>query len=225
MKLVMFDIDGTLTDTDAADESAFVEAVEATLGITDINTDWASYPHATSQGVLDEIVRWALGRPASPVECQTVQFQLVGRLTGTAIHEIPGAAAFLRRLPDLGFAVALASGDWELSARHKLAAASIRADRLPAAYCDSAHARVDIMRHSLQRALLHYRCAAFEQIVYFGDGSWDVRAARELGWGFVGIAPGPKSSQLRALGARHVFPDYRRPEAILAVLDGADAPP
>ena len=117
--------------------------------------------------------------------------------------------------------MSLASGDWESSARHKLAAASLPVDGLPAAFCDSADSRTEIMRHSLRRALQHYRRPGFAQIVYVGDASWDVRASRELGWEFVGIASGPKPAQLRALGARHVFPDYRRPEAILAVLDAA----
>jgi phosphoglycolate phosphatase-like HAD superfamily hydrolase len=100
MKLVMFDIDGTLTDTCVRDENEFVRAVQEVLDVPEINTDWASF-------------------------------------------------------------------------------------------------------------------------VYVGDGSWDVHAARELDWGFVGIASGTRALQLRALGARHVFPDYLESEAILSVLDAA----
>jgi phosphoglycolate phosphatase-like HAD superfamily hydrolase len=217
----MFDIDGTLTDTQAADADAFVEAVKETLGIAEVDTDWASYPHVTSEGVLDEIVRRALGRPVAPAESRTVQRRFVGMLARKILHEIPGAAAFLRRLAAAGYAVSLASGDWELSACHKLAAASIPVDGLPAAFCDSAQSRTEIMRHSLSRSLRHYRCDGFEQIVYVGDGSWDVHAARELGWGFIGIESSKAPSKLRALGARHVFPDYLKSEAILSVLDAA----
>ena len=221
MKLVMFDIDGTLTDTYVSDENEFVHAIQEVLDISRINTDWASYRQVTSEGVLNEIARTRLGRPVTSDESRAVQRRLVELLRGVKIAEIPGAAAFLRRLPNLGYAVALASGDWELSARHKLAAASIPADGLPAAFCNSAHARTDIMQHSLRRSLRHYRCDGFEQIVYVGDGSWDVHAARELGWGFVGIASGKKALRLSALGGRHVFPDYRKSEAILSVLDTA----
>jgi hypothetical protein len=45
-----------------------------------------------------------------------------------------------------------------------------------------------------------------------------------LGWAFVGIASGTKAPRLRALGARHVFPDYLKSEAILSALDAARAP-
>ncbi len=219
MKLVMFDIDGTLTDTHAADANGFVEAVRAELGITEIDTDWASYPHATSEGILDEVVRRATGRPVTPGECQAVQRRLLHRLRRASIREIPGAGAFVRKLTDAGIAVALASGDWELSARHKLAAASIPADDLPAAFCDSSRERTEIMRHSLRHSLAHHRCESFKPIIYVGDGSWDIRASRELGWGFIGIESGAASLRLRALGARHVFPDYLRGEAVLAAIE------
>lgn len=42
MKLVMFDIDGTLTDTYVSDENEFVRAVQEVVDVPDINTDWAS---------------------------------------------------------------------------------------------------------------------------------------------------------------------------------------
>ena len=224
MKLVMFDIDGTLTNTYVSDENEFVRAIQEVLGLSSINTDWASYRHVTSEGVLNEIARARLGRPVSRAESQAVQRRLVELLSGPRIVEIPGAGAFLRRLLDLGYAVSLASGDWEYSGRHKLAAASLPVDGLPAAFCDSADARTEIMRHSQRRALRHYRCERFEHIVYIGDAGWDVRASEELGWGFVGIESGPAPSRLRALGARHVFADYRPWEAILLALGFAGAP-
>jgi phosphoglycolate phosphatase-like HAD superfamily hydrolase len=225
MKLVMFDIDGTLTNTYVSDENEFVRAIREVLGLPEINTDWASYHHVTSEGVLNEIALARLGRPVSRSESRAVQRRLVELLSGPRIAEIPGAGAFLRRLFDLGYGVSLASGDWEFSARHKLAAASLPVDGLPAAFCDSADARTDIMRHSRQRALRHYRCRRFEKIVYVGDAGWDVRASRELGWEFVGIASGQTPRKLRELGARHVFPDFLKAEAILAVLAAASISP
>ena len=224
MKLAMFDIDGTLTNTYVSDENEFVRAIREVLGVADINTDWASYLHVTSEGVLNEIALARLGRPVTRSESRAVQRRLVELLSGPRIAEIPGAGAFLRRLLALGSAVSLASGDWEYSARHKLAAASLPVDGLPAAFCDSADARTEIMQHSLRRALRHYRCTRFEQVVYVGDAGWDVRASRELGWEFIGIESGATSSRLRALGVRHVFPDYLASEAILAAFDAAKIP-
>jgi phosphoglycolate phosphatase-like HAD superfamily hydrolase len=224
MKLVMFDIDGTLTDTHAADANGFVEAVRDELGITKIDTDWAAYPHATSEGVLDEVVRRATGQPVTLAQSQAVQRRLAERLRRASIMEIPGAGAFLRRLTEAGFAVALASGDWELTARLKLAAASIPVAGLPAAFCDTSRERTEIMRHSLRRSLAHHRRKSFKPIIYVGDGSWDVRASRELGWGFIGIESGTALPRLRALGACHVFPDFLRGEEVLAAIETAGGP-
>ena len=47
MHLVMFDIDGTLTETMKADEECFVRSFKAVFGFADINTDWSHYPRTT----------------------------------------------------------------------------------------------------------------------------------------------------------------------------------
>lgn len=44
---------------------------------------------------------------------------------------------------------------------------------------------------------------------YVGDGIWDYRASRELGWDFVGIAEGQRAHALRHAGARQVYCNFR----------------
>ena len=85
MKLVMFDIDGTLTNTYVSDENEFVRAIREVLGLPAINTDWASYHHVTSEGVLNEIALAQLGRPVSRDESQAVQRRLVELLRGPRV--------------------------------------------------------------------------------------------------------------------------------------------
>ena len=43
MRLTVFDIDGTLTDTTRVDTACFVAAFDELFAIRDIDTDWASY--------------------------------------------------------------------------------------------------------------------------------------------------------------------------------------
>ena len=43
VKLAIFDIDGTLTDTNSVDDGCFVKALSEAHAITEINTDWATY--------------------------------------------------------------------------------------------------------------------------------------------------------------------------------------
>ena len=49
--------------------------------------------------------------------------------------------------------------------------------------------------------------------VYLGDGLWDLKAARELEFDFIGI--GPEADRLLAAGANAVFPDFRDPLSVL----------
>lgn len=230
MKLVMFDMDGTLTDSFSLDENCYVRAIEQALGLADVVTEWETYTHTSASYCLNEIVRRARGSIPSPAESRAVQTRMVEIMD--EIHrnkrrktvEIPGAAACVRALRETGYAVAIASGDWELTARHKLASAGIPFETLPSAFCDCAHARAEIMRTALARAAKHHRCEEFERVVYVGDGAWDVRACRELGWPLVGIGADSAGHRLRALGASHVLADYRDFAAVLAAIENAVVP-
>ncbi|MDB6115626.1 MAG: Haloacid dehalogenase domain protein hydrolase [Lacunisphaera sp.] len=230
MKLVMFDMDGTLTDAFAIEENCYVLAIGQALNIPDVHIDWDSYPHTSSTYCLETVVQKALGRPPTPAEATAVQARMIEIMDeATARHgrrtqEVPGAAAAVRELLRLGYAVAIASGDWEATARHKLTAASIPFENLPSAYSDVAHARTDIMRAALERALIAHECKSFERIVYVGDAAWDVRACRELNWPLVVIAEGAHAARLDALGATTVIPHYVELPKFIAAIGEATAP-
>lgn len=230
MKLVMFDMDGTLTDSFAIDENCYVLAIQQALGLDNVVTAWETYTHTSASYCLQEIVRDSRGEPVTPAESQAVQARMIAlmieisRLKGRGTSEIPGAAACVRELLRQGYAVAIASGDWEATARHKLTTAGIPFQNLPAAYCDEAHARTEIMRTSLARASKHYACEQFERTIYIGDAAWDVRACRDLGWPLVAVGTGDHATRLRSLGATNVIADYRRMEEFIATLGRATPP-
>jgi len=224
MKLVMFDIDGTLTRTDQADETCFVQALREVFGFTDVNTDWASYPHCSDSGILEVLFQTRTGRSPLPAELSHFQAHFLSLLNGaTAVHPfgpVPGARDFLRSLiEEPAFAVSLASGAWEVSARFKLASAGLDLQQIPAAFSDDAHAREEIMQASLVRAARSHCRDSFDTIIYVGDGVWDARAARNLGFPFIGISNEPtRVERLYAEGARHVFRDYLDTDSFMSVL-------
>jgi phosphoglycolate phosphatase-like HAD superfamily hydrolase len=66
--------------------------------------------------------------------------------------------------------------------------------------------------------------AAFERIVSIGDAVWDVRAARELQWPFIGVATGPAATILRHHGATTILADFSDLSGVLTALAGAKPP-
>jgi phosphoglycolate phosphatase-like HAD superfamily hydrolase len=224
MKLVMFDIDGTLTQTDHADEMCFVQTLREVFGFTSINTNWASYTHCSDSGILEELFQQRLGRSPLATEISTFQSHFLSLLAAATAAQpfspVAGARDFVCSLISSSeFAVSLASGAWECSARFKLASAGLDFHQIPAAFSDSAHAREDIMRVSLTKAAQSRSRDSFDTVIYVGDGVWDARAARNLGCGFIGISREPaRIERLYAEGASHVFHDYLDADSFITIL-------
>ncbi len=215
MNLAIFDIDGTLTESVAVDELCFVQAFREVLGIGQINTNWLDYRFQTDSGLTLEICRLHLGRDPDGAEIKRLQARFAQLLcaavagTGQPIREIPGAAALLHSLrAHCRWRVAIATGGWSVSARYKLASASVVVDSFPWSSADDALDRADILRAAIERARQKYGQEAFEKIVYVGDGVWDVWAAQALGIGFLGVAADTKARRLLEEGALCVLPNF-----------------
>lgn len=222
MRLVIFDIDGTLTRTAEVDEVCYVRAFEEELGWTGISTDWAGYPSCTDEAIALEIFARHGGRPPRDGEIDRVRRRFLSLLEAALAEdtftEIPGAGEALRRLrSDPCFRVALATGAWESSARLKLRTAGLEVDGIPFASSDDHPHREEIVRRAIARA--EAGNGPFESIVSVGDGVWDVRTARALGIGFVGIGSGERAERLRREGAERVFEDFRDWEAFVEGLE------
>ncbi len=65
MHLVMFDIDGTLTETGKIDEECFVRSLADVCGFADVKTDWSSYKHTTDSGCAVSLTLRPIGRATS----------------------------------------------------------------------------------------------------------------------------------------------------------------
>ncbi len=232
-KLAVFDVDGTLTQTYHDDVEAFLGSVRAAFGFEDVSDDWASYTHVTDSGILDQLIRERLGRPAAP-EDQNAAEAAYGAVYGAivaarGVQPVPGAPAFVRRLLAEGdWAVAVASGAWRGTAELRLREAVIAIDPACVATASERMARRDIVELAIRRAVAHWGLAdgpeGFARIVLLGDGLWDVRTARDLGFPFVGVGEDRRAARLAAAGARHIVADFADSDAVLALLATAAVP-
>ena len=212
MHLVMFDIDGTLTETMNVDEECFVRSFEDVFGFVNIDTDWSHYPHTTDPGIFNDVFASRTGR--TPTAQDVSQFRqhfiklLAAASSQSPFAPVAGADRLLSRLTQGGsHRVSLATGGWRDSARLKMASAGMCFDDHPAASADDALDRESIMRLSKQRAAEQYG-ESFACTVYVGDGIWDARACRSVGIPFIGIGTGSRATLLSAEGAVCVFSDF-----------------
>ena len=231
MNLAIFDIDGTLTGTNAVDQICFLQAFADVHSITEINTNWTQYQSVTDSGIMFQIFDERFGRPPFDRELQNHKSCLVNLLEthrsadSSLFAEISGASRALIRLnQETEWAVALATGCWRVSAELKLKAAGIEAEHLPAAFAEDGPAREKILQTAMSRAQASYGQSGFERIVSVGDALWDVQAASKLGLPFVGVGKGERGLRLQQVGATHVLEDYSDYQKLIDSLRKAEVP-
>ena len=194
MHAVLFDIDGTLLDSDVIDAELYMAAVRHVLGDVRLRGGWGEYERVTDTGILESILDDnGIARGDHVVD--TVRTDFLRRVRehvreNGPFPEIPGARDFVLRLratSDRAFAYA--TGGWGVTAALKLGGAGFPLEGVPLLSSDDSPDRPEIMRRAL-RAL----GPAFKSVTYYGDGEWDRDAARGLGWDFV-----PVGAKLRGI--------------------------
>ena len=180
----MFDVDGTLIESYDFDSECFTEAVKEVTGL-DIDTDWARYKHVTDTGILNEFFNENsienTNEVTENIKCVFLA-KIQSRIDEESINEISGASEFITKLKELDdVVISFATGGWLDSAVLKLESAGIDISGIPIASSNDHHSRIEIMKIAEQRAIKESRLS----FTYFGDGSWDLKACKELGVNFV----------------------------------------
>ncbi len=228
MKLVIFDVDGTLTKTNEVDGVCFQLAFEQEFGLSKISCDWESYNHSTDQGIAKEVLTSYFNRNPLDSELSRARTRFIRNLREAYcsnpqdFREVPGAGSTLRLLrEETDWKVAIATGCWAESAKFKLQRAGIQTDT-PFASCEDSISRDGIVSRVIEKAKFFYNCKDFATVVFVGDGVWDVTTAKTLGIGFVGISANEKSQRLRKAGAKFICSDFQLTPVFLNYLDHFD---
>ena len=213
MHLVVFDVDGTLTDTNAMD--AEWQAAREVLRLPPNHSRWLDeVEHYTDLGIASQYCKAAFGRDMMASEIDLFKRRIVAYLDAAllanaeCIRAIPGAADVLAAIGSRSdFCAAIATGCFLASAEFKLRKAGLFDGSISMAGCDDAPSREAIMLNAARKAGAKHGCQ-FSAITYVGEGIWDIRAARNLGWGFIGIASGDGAEQLRRAVASTVLRSF-----------------
>ena len=187
MNAIIFDIDGTLLQSDASDDALYLAAVRQVLGNVNVRPSWGMYTQFTAAGILAEI----LGDNAIDTTPETVAAVRDCFVASVSRHvaehgpfaEVPGAKAFVQSLhKSTTHRVAYATGGWHGAAQLKLSTSAFPVAGIPLATSDDHLERQEIMLHALRQL-----GGVFETVTYYGDGHWDAEAAKVLGWKFVPV--------------------------------------
>jgi phosphoglycolate phosphatase-like HAD superfamily hydrolase len=231
MNLAIFDVDGTLTNTNDVDAMCYVRAVADEFGFDLTGLDWADYTFVTDIGITNQMFQQRLGRLPGTDEIARLQGRLVKLLEeayGTspeAFAPIAGARETLAWLPQReNWTVGIATGCWQASASMKLRAAQIPTAGLAAAFCEDGHSREEVVRAAIERSQAAAGVQRFERIVSIGDGVWDIATAARLQLAFVGVRHDGRFDNLRRHGATHVVRDFTDAEETLRSLCEAGVP-
>ena len=228
-RLAIFDIDGTLTATNAVDDECYARAVAKMLDVAPDAIDWSDAPHVTDGAIARYLWTRHHTRAAEVHDLAEMQRQFLANLSAELTRApqrfvaIAGAGDLFRSLRTAGWHIALATGGWRASAMLKLRAAGLDATDLPMACADDGESREDIVRLAWRKSE-GQAGGAFQRVVSVGDAPWDVHTARSLGLPFVGIATGDLADRLRAAGATTIVPDFSDATAVLAALGSAASP-
>jgi len=219
--LLIFDIDGTLTNFAGATGRAFNATFESVLGQTG---PWGKVlPHGkTDRAILREcLTACGIDGDFSAIFSRFIEPYLHNLReaveNASAARLMPGVRELLEALAlDSRARLALGTGNIERGARMKLQRLEVDTFFPVGGFGDFAEERLTLLRDAIQNATHHYRCTFSPETTWvIGDTVYDVEAGQALGLRTLGVAT----------GGLHSMEDLQRakPDVVLENLSNTDA--
>ncbi|MFQ5898827.1 MAG: HAD family hydrolase [Candidatus Methylomirabilia bacterium] len=230
MRLLLFDVDGTLVTARGAGRRAMASAFVQVYGASGPIEEYDFRGKTDLQIVAD--LMGAAGVPAREIAARVPAFfeRYVDELraeigAGERVELMPGVAEVVVRLTDRPDAlVGLLTGNIEAGARVKLEPTGLwRYFRL-GAYGSDDPDRARLLEVALRRAeTLVGRAFQPREVVVIGDTPLDIDCARASGAVAAAVATGQHSlEELAAFGPDFLFPDFSDVPRVLATLLNGD---
>ena len=212
---LLFDIDGTLLNSDGAGRAALERALAEATGVVGAMAGVA-FQGRTDRWILGEVTRHTgldIDRAAFLPRYYEI---LEDELSRREPEALPGAHALLEALAARDEAVlGLGTGNLRRGAFLKLAAAGLDGYFETGGFGDDHLDRAELLREGAHAV----GWAPGERLVVVGDTEHDVRAARAVGAFVLAVATGTRSvEELRALDADAVRADLTDLAGVVAVL-------
>ncbi len=202
--LIVFDIDGTLTNSVKVHQKAFTEML-IKIGVREVNSEFKSFKHHTDSFIAKEIYESEQNLPFSDVKLNEFESGLNEKIRFEKIEEIAGAKILIEKLEkETDFGVCFATGSLRRPAKYKLQSIGIKFEEIQLVASDFIYEREKIVEKAIKNASEYYNVDKFKRIISVGDGLWDLLTARNLNVEFIGV--GTKNKEiLIEKGAKIVY--------------------
>ena len=214
MKLLLFDIDGTLIHTNDAGRLAISAAVEKIMGHT-LSRRNVSFAGKTDPMILSELLRLNGYDPEKLRQEIEDIFSTYARLlheslSNNHIEVLPGVRKLLSRLAaDTSIVLGIVTGNIERGAHQKLLAAGLDSFFSIGAYGSDSASRSALPPIAVRRAQTYSNASFYgKDVIIIGDTEHDITCGRGIGAFSVGVCTGPYTcDELAKHDPDVLFPD------------------
>lgn len=205
--LIVFDIDGTLTDTVDIHQNAFQKSLHL-IGVERFDDSFGIYKHHTDSYIAKVIFEYNTNKPFDKSTLDLFEEHLYAQIIPDEIIEIGGAKQIIKDIENkTNFGFCFATGSLLKPAILKLDKAGIDFDPMQIVASNEMEEREEIIKKAIDNARSFYKVEKFDRIISFGDGIWDLRAAQNLSLEFIGIGNKHKET-LTENGMKKHYPDF-----------------
>lgn len=228
MRLLLFDIDGTLVDTRGAGLASLLDAVEEVFEVSRESVPPLDLAGATDGAVLRTLFR-DLGLKDEPrlrrKYLDAYLDHLARRLSddefaGVSLPGVPGLIEVLAEVPHVS--LGLLTGNVRAGAEHKLRRFDLNGFFVEGAFGDDADDRNLLGPVAVGRfEVLLGKSIPVDEVIVIGDTVKDVACARALGARCLAVATGTHGrAGLLESGAWHCLDDFQDTERVVKLLTG-----
>ena len=223
MKLVLFDIDGTIMDWPQEHKDSFGVAAKKVFGLKDFKMvggmGW------TEQQIIMESLK-AVGFEEEDIKAKMPEMMdamveyFEREIANSKVNVLPGAIDFLKALDKEGVLMGCVTGNLEKIARAKLKKAGINKYLKLGGFGSDHISRTELAKLAIKRAEENFGFVYGKNVYSIGDAPSDMKAGREAGaYKCIGVTKGIHTEeQLREAGADYVFPNLLDKEKLLKII-------